>query len=401
MAEMTEIAGAAGSARDVKVIGLVGAAHFVSHLYMLVLPPLFVFIKADYGVSYAALGLAIAAFSSASVLLQTPAGFLVDRLSARGLLIAGLALGGAGMALAGLVHTYWALVAGFAIAGVANTVYHPADYAIMSHAVSVKRIGQAYSIHTFLGMLGQAVAPAAMLFLAAFWGWHGALLGAAILAFSVASLLLVQKSALRDESQIRQGARFRPGKISWRILLSPPILLNFFFFALLAMTTSGMYGFSIVGLSALYGTKIAVANFALTAYLVLNAAGVLTGGVIADRFKHPTRIVTIGLGSSGCVIAIIALVGFGPAWLIALMGLAGFLSGLIMPSRDIIVREVTPPGAFGTVFGFVSTGFSVAGVVAPLLFGWLMDLGEPRLVFLIIAGFTGATLLLVQSKRAA
>jgi len=401
MTEMIEAAGAALRSRDVKVIGLVGAAHFVSHVYILVLPPLFVFIKADYGVSYAELGFAITAFSIASVLVQTPAGFLVDRLSARGLLIAGLALSGTGMALAGLVHTYWALVAGFAIAGVANTVYHPADYAIMSHTISFKRMGQAYSVHTFLGMVGQAVAPPAMLFLAAFWGWSGALLGAAILAYAVAALLLAQRGALSVASQRRHGAAFRPKEVGWRVLLSPPILRNFFFFVLLSMTTGGMYGFSIVGLAALYGTPIAVANFALTAYLVLNAAGVLTGGVIADRFKHPTRIVTIGLAASGIVVAIIALIGFGPALLIALMGLAGFLSGLIMPSRDIIVREVTPPGAFGTVFGFVSTGFSVAGVIAPLLFGRLMDLGEPRAVFLLIAGFTAVTLLVVHSKRPA
>ena len=54
----------------------------------------------------------------------------------------------------------------------------------------------------------------------------------------------------------------------------------------------------------------------------------------------------------------------------------------------MIVRAVTPEGSFGKVFGFVSMGFSIGGVIAPLIYGWLMDLNEPRLVFLVAVGFT-------------
>ena len=70
------------------------------------------------------------------------------------------------------------------------------------------------------------------------------------------------------------------------------------------------------------------------------------------------------------------------------MGLSGFFLGLIMPARDLIVRAVTPPGAFGKVFGFVTTGFNIAGVVAPPVFGWMMDNGSPRAI-LITAGVAG------------
>ena len=52
-----------------------------------------------------------------------------------------------------------------------------------------------------------------------------------------------------------------------------------------------------------------------------------------------------------------------------MISLSGFASGMAMPSRDMIVRAVTPPGSFGKVFGFVTTGFHIAGIVAPLIFG--------------------------------
>jgi MFS family permease len=69
------------------------------------------------------------------------------------------------------------------------------------------------------------------------------------------------------------------------------------------------------------------------------------------------------------------------------MGLAGFLSGLIMPSRDMLVRAAAPPGAIGRAFGAVTIGFSLGGVIGPMLFGWIMDMGAPRWVFGASVGF--------------
>ena len=159
MSQATEILGAR-VAPHARVVGAVSAAHFVSHYYILLLAPLLPFVRADYGVSYTELGLALAAFNVVSAALQTPAGFLVDRLGARILLIGGAAdrrrrLRDCGRSS----HSFWVFVAMFALAGVGNTVYHPADYALLSHHVPSERIGQAFSVHTFAGMLGSAVAP--------------------------------------------------------------------------------------------------------------------------------------------------------------------------------------------------------------------------------------------------
>jgi MFS family permease len=403
---MTDVAAPLAKARDFRVISLVGAAHFMSHVYILMLPPLFIYARAEYGVSFAQLGIAMSVFGICSAALQVPAGFVVDRFGSSALLIAGLALSATGVAVVGLVPAYWGLVLGYALLGVANTVYHPADYAILSHGVSAPRMAQAYSIHTFLGMAGQAVAPAFMLGMAGLFGWRSGFLGIAVVTYAVAAVLLVQKDALSDrhlarrEDGARKAAPATPRESRWKILTSGPIVRSFIFFAFLTLTGSALQNFTIVGFGALNGTPAAQASIGLTAFLICNALGVLSGGFIADRFKNPMRIATVGLAASGVCILILAYVNFPIALFVAMLALTGFLNGVIMPSRDLIVRAVTPPGAFGVVFGFVSAGFNVAGMIAPLLYGWLMDQGEPRVIFICSAAFTALALTMANTARA-
>jgi MFS family permease len=394
MSEATERLPAARSGYA-RLVGLISAAHFVSHYYILLLPPLFPFVRADYGVSYTELGLALAAFNVVSAVLQTPAGFLVDRLGARILLVAGLLIGAAAFMTVGMTHSFWLMVAMFALAGVGNTVYHPADYAVLSHHVPAKRIGQAFSVHTFAGMLGSAVAPGSLLLMHSLWGWRGAFIGAGALGFAVAALLLTMGD---DAERQNAPAPARGAETAgWRLLLSPAILLNLGFFLLLAMMSGGMYNYSVVALGALDGTPLATANGALSAHLFLSALGVLVGGVVATRTARHGLVATLGLAAIVALSILIAYVDLGSWPLIAVMAVAGFCFGVIMPSRDMIVRDATPPGSFGKVFGFVTTGFNLGGIVAPLAFGAIMDHGSPRLVFLGIAACSLVAILTVAT----
>jgi FSR family fosmidomycin resistance protein-like MFS transporter len=398
MVSATDIAVDRPRASDARVIGLVSAAHFVSHVYVLLLPPLFAFIRSDYGLSYQELALVLASFNLVSAALQTPMGFLVDRFGAGRLLIAGLLLGAAALAVAALIPSYWALVACFGVAGLANTVFHPSDYTILSHSIAQKRIGQAFSIHTFSGLLGSAAAPPLVLISARLWGWHGALLVSAIIGVAVAFVLLAQRRVLAAAPAPKQRQRVSAGD-GWRLLMTPAILRNLGFFTLLALAGGGISNFSIVALVALYNTPLWAANTALSGFLLMAALGVLLGGVIADRTRHHTRVAALGFALSACVILVIGTVALPSAMLILLMGIGGLLSGIIQPSRDMIVRAVTPAGSFGKVFGFVTTGFNVGGVVGPLFFGWLMDRGEPRLIFLAVVAITLVSLLTVSTTR--
>src|SRR6185295_17328853 len=196
MAEITEVSGGAARTNDTRIVSLVCAAHFVSHFYILVLPPLFPFIRDFYGVSYTELGFALTAFNVTTALCQTPAGFLVDRVGPRLVLISGLVLGAACLAVVGSIPSFWLMVAMFALLGIANGVYHPADYAILSQLVSNERAGQAFSIHIFAGFLGTAVTPATMLILQQVLGWQGAFVAASLMGLLVAITLVAQPSAL-------------------------------------------------------------------------------------------------------------------------------------------------------------------------------------------------------------
>lgn len=387
MTEATDRTFAARRAGDARLIGGVSAAHFVSHFYLLVLPPLFAFVRADYGVSYTELGLALTMLNGVSAVLQTPAGFLIDRINARLALVAGLLLGAVAFAVAAAVNSYWVLVAMFALLGVGNTVYHPADYALLSRHVAPERMSQAYSVHTFAGMLGSAATPGAILLLHSMFGWRGAFAGAAVFGALVALVLLLQPDSEPHQApgKPREAA---PVDTSWRLLLSTPIMMNFLFYMLLAFSGFGLQNFSVVALGALYGTSPVTANAALSGHLLLSALGVLIGGLIASRITNFRLTASFGLFVTGITTVLIGSVDMGALLLILVMSAAGLCSGIVMPSRDMIVRESTPPGAFGKVFGFVTNGFNIAGIIAPLLFGALLDHGEPRAMFYVIAAFT-------------
>jgi len=367
-----------------RVLGAISAAHFVSHYVQLLLGPLLPFVRAEFDVSYTEIGFALAAFNLVSAVLQTPAGFLVDRFGARALLAGGLVLGGAAFIAAGLTSSFWLFVGLFAIAGVANTVYHPADYAMLSQHIPGARIGQAFSVHTFAGMLGGAVAPPVMLALHQTIGWRGAFVVSGAIGFAVAAYVMT----VPDTKRASASAEPAEEDADRRVLTSLPVLLNLVFFALLALTTMGIYNYTVVALDALYGTPLTAANTALTGYLMLSALGVLAGGWLVGRTGRHALVATLGLLATAAFVFAVAQVNLDSLGLCLMLSAAGFTSGIIMPSRDMIVRSVTPEGSFGKVFGFVTTGFNIGGIVAPLLFGAMMDHGSPRLVFVSIAALT-------------
>jgi MFS family permease len=369
-----------------RLVGLVCAAHFVSHYHILLLAPLFPVIRADLGVSYTELGLALTLFSVVGAVLQTPAGDLADRFGARTLLIGALVLSSAAYLVVGIAPTYLILLAMFTVGGVANAVYHPADYAILSSRVAKERISRAFSFHNLAGILGSAAAPPTLLLLERYFGWRGAFAGAAVLGLAVAVAMI----SFREPPAARtEAAKTTPVQTSdkngsgLRLLLSLPILQNFFLFMLLTIINGGMTVYVVAGLGALHGTSVVTANLALTVALLVNGCAILLGGWVAGRTTRHGLIATVALLITGIAMLSIALYNLPVPLLFGALSVAHFCIGLMMPSRDMIVRSVTPPGQFGKVFGFVTTGFNVGGTFAPLVFGAFLDYGHPSGVFLL------------------
>jgi FSR family fosmidomycin resistance protein-like MFS transporter len=387
--------------RDVRVIGLIGAAHFFSHVFQLALPPLFPVLREELGVGYVALGLTMSLFYAASGTGQTIAGFLVDHLGARRILLGGMTLLAGGIGLAGLSPSYWMLVPIALVAGLGNSVFHPADYSIINASVTPGRLGRAYSMHGFLGTLGFATGPVVIVALASQLGWRGALVTAGLVGLLAVAYFATRTDALggADTAAPRGGpGAARPTRDA-RVLLAPAILVAFLFFTLYAASYIGVQTFSVAAMVALYGTPLALATGALTAYLLGTAGGILLGGLVADRARRPDLVAGGGMLLSAAIILIVASAAPPASTLPGVMAVAGLCLGIIGPSRDLIVRQATPPGATGRVYGFVYSGLDLGSSLTPLIFGWLLDHGRPREVFFLVAGLLALAIVAVLWVR--
>jgi MFS family permease len=376
---------------EVRTLSLVSVAHWVSHFHLLVLPMLFPFLKQQLGVGYIELGFALTVFGVVSGVTQPPLGYIVDHLGARVILLLGLTAGGLALILLGLHLNYWSLIASAALLGVANSVYHPADYAILSAHMDEARMGRAFSIHTFAGFLGGAVAPAIMAALVTSVGGFGALIAAGAIGVLVALLLLV--AGIPDAGG--KHAQAAGGSVTSKTsILTPALIVLTAFFTLLGLSNAGIANFGVVALMSGYGTSFSSANLALTAYLGAGAAGVLAGGFLADRTERHGQVAAVCFAINTVIVLVIAFVTLPAIPLTSAMMMAGFLGGVIAPSRDMLVRNAAPPGAAGRAFAIVSTGFNFSGIASPLLFGWIMDQNMPHAVFIVSAIFMALTVVL-------
>src|SRR6185437_10489323 len=162
----------------------------------------------------------------------------------RRVLIGGLVLGGAAYIMFGLAPSYPVLLAGSVALGIANGVYHPSDYAILGSVIEPSRLGRAFSLHTFSGYLGSALAPMTMLGLTHWLGMQAAIVAAGAAGMLMAVPLLAATwldaaVALRTASGARQ-------EIPLRSLLTPAVLSLVAFFALLSLSTGALNNFSVV-----------------------------------------------------------------------------------------------------------------------------------------------------------
>ena len=390
-----------------RVIGLISIGHFLSHFYLLLLPPLFPLLREVYQVGYTELGLAITAFSVVTALTQAPMGFLVDRYGARTILIAGILLEAVAFIGIGCWPVYGALIGFMMLAGLANAVYHPADYAILNASVESKRMGRAFSIHTFAGYLGNATAPVTMIFLTSLFNWQIGIILCGILGGVIGILIAFNSKILRNVAPVSED---KPpdtldtlDKRGLALLLSAPVLLGLLFFVGIAIAGGGFSGFTVAVLDALHGMDLQAAGVVLSAFLFAGPLGVLSGGWVADRITHHARF------SAGCFILVgvfaflIANVTLPYAFLLVVFILAGFLSGMVAPSRDMMIRSLAPPGEMGKVFGFVSTGFNIGSMVAPVMYGYLLDQAQPQAVFWVVGAvslLTVGTILCTGGVRA-
>jgi predicted MFS family arabinose efflux permease len=389
---------------DAEVIGLVGFAHMLSHFLQLILAPLFPLLKEEFGVGYAALGLMVSVMYTVSGMSQTMAGFIVDRYGARRVLLFGMATFSLAMLLTGLASSYWMLVAVALLAGMGNSVFHPADFAILNAKVNPKRLGYAFSTHGIGGNFGWLAAPAFSIGISTIYGWRAATVAAGVLGLVVTAIIASRPAIAGAQRNKPQDARERGLKDEVRVLLTKPVLKCFAFFTFYSMALIGLQTFSVSVTAALYGAPLVSASAALTGFLFGGIVGIVAGGVAAAHSSRHNLVAASGM-LIGAALTLLLASGVLPLSLLTgTMTLVGFFIFSTQPSRDILVRGATPPGATGKVYGFVYSGLDLGGSLSPLLFGWMLDQHLPQWVFGAAAAFmllAVATVVTLRPRRAA
>ncbi len=387
-------AAAAPLGNDVRTISIVAIAHAMSHFLQLFIAPLFPLLKEELGVSYTALGAVTGLYFAVSGICQTLSGFAVDRFGARRVLTFGTVLCVVGALLVASARSYEALIVAAIIGGLGNSVFHPSDFAILNARVSTARLGFAFSWHSMAGNLGYAVAPLISVALAAAFGWHGAVYIAASFGACVLALVVFNRGHLEVAPTRGKG---RQGRLAddIKVLGSLPVLMCFAYFLLVAFVFIAMQAFGVTTMISIYGISAGLASAALASYMAGSAAGIFIGGFVAARGWKPTHVAASGMAASASIMFLIGMAWFPGFALPALLALAGFANGMTQPSRDLIVRQTTPKGSTGAVYGFVYSGLDLGSVLAPVYFGWLLDGGSPSGVFQSSAVVLAVTILTV------
>ena len=386
--------------RTTRVNFLIGNGHFLSHFYVLCLPPLFLAWQKSFGVSFAELGLTVALMSGTTAILQTPVGFLVDRLGARVFLVGGTLLMCLSMAAMGMATSFWQILALATLSGIGNSVIHPCDYAIISGSVDHDRMGASFALHTFSGNLGFAAGPPVMALLAVTMGWRTSLLLVGLVGIPVVLAILLQSAILKD--QVRHDPAQAGDAISGRALLFSRTMLLFFGFYLLgSMAGAGVQAWLITVLHAVKGMDLAIASAALTGYMAGSTCGVLLGGWFADTYRAYVQGFAVSLTIVSAVLVLVVAVLLLPApVVIGLMFVSGLALGASRTPRDVMLKDASPRGQIGKVFGFVSAGLPLGSALTPVPFGALIDHHHPEMVLILVAALLLGSLLCMGTARA-
>ena len=381
-------------ASDVRVVGLISLAHGSSHFFHLILPPMFPWLKVEFGFNYAELGLLMTIFFVVSCIVQAASGFLVDRIGARPVLFAGVGL----LALAALTYSqsngYAMLVLGAVIAGCGNGVFHPVDYTLINHKISPPNLPYAYSIHGVTGYIGWAAAPAFMVAVASIADWRIAFLSAAVLEALILLTLWISRARLVDDVHARREesqashAQSNPGGApmsTFGFLKLPVVWLCWIFFFFSMAATTGLQSFAPTALFKIYEIAVSSGNYYLTLMSMGGAGGMLLGGYLATKLKVPERIITICF-TVNIVMGLLLATGLVPIELIVIAFIViGLGLGIAAPSRDLMIRSATPSGSSGRVYGIVYSGIDLGAALSPLVFGIFLDVGLPKLLFIGVA----------------
>jgi MFS transporter, FSR family, fosmidomycin resistance protein len=386
-------------AQDAKVMGLVGLAHASSHFGHMLLPPLFPVFIQEFGLNFSQVGLMVSVFFLVSGVGQALAGFVVDRFGARPVLFSALGLFIAACLVAANATGYPMLLGAAALAGVANSSYHPVDFSILNQRVSGPRLGHAYSVHGISGNMGWAIAPLFLVGLSSLWGWRTAYLCAALLYVLILLTLVIAREhlAITVAKKVLHSSGSAQKEGSLDFLKLPVVWWCFAFFLFSTITLAVIQSFGASIFERQHGVSPHVAAAILTAYMVASSVGMIVGGFVQARLgaARSDKVVALCMLGGSLLMMLSGTGWLGGAGSMALLAATGFAVGIGGPSRDVMIKRAAPAGATGRVYGTVYCGLDIGFAIAPVIFGAMMDRG------LYSATLVGSAFALILAMAAA
>ena len=187
---------------NTRVLGLLALGHLVVDMNQGSLAPLLPFLKAVFGLSYAASGAILLVANMTSSVVQPVFGYLADRATRRWLLPWAVLLSATGVALAGLASSYGGLLALVVVSGLGVAAYHPEGYRT-ANQVAGDRKATGLSLFSIGGNIGIALGPPAVTFLVPRFGLPGTLglLGPRLLVAALLATVLPTPSRRRPRAR--------------------------------------------------------------------------------------------------------------------------------------------------------------------------------------------------------
>jgi MFS family permease len=385
---------------DARIVAVVSVAHACSHFFQLIVIPVFAWLKIDFGLSWSELGLLMTVFYVVSGVGQALAGFVVDRIGPVPVMLASLVLFALATVAIAAAPGWPMLALGLALAGAGNASFHPVDYSILNARVSTPRLAHAYSVHGIAGSLGWAAAPAFLVGITQLANWRVAVACAGAMALAIAALVWKERARLAGVPVGPLGiVRAAPhaadadGASTLAFLRLPAVWMSFAFFFVMSISFGAIQTFGPESAGQLHGVDPRWVALCLTVYMLASAGGILAGGFLAADPSRAEPVLAVAYGAAALTALAVGIAPV-PGWAVPVMfGLMGIASGIANPSRDLLVRRASPPGATGRVYGTVYSGLDAGLAIAPAIFGWLMDQRMTTAVWIAIAVLQGVLIL--------
>jgi MFS family permease len=369
------------------------------------------FLGADLGIDKTQQGLVVSAFAIAYMAFQVPGGLLADRFGARPLLVVSLVAWSVFTAATGLVGGLVALLAVRALFGVAQALFPGASFKALAERTTPQTRNRSAGLMLASNFLGAGLAPLLVAPIIVAIGWRHAFWVVALGGVLLGLLMWygLPRALPREVTELdRAGAPQHSGALQHsgpgRVLRSGAVWRYAALFACFNMLNYGMMTWVPSYLYEARGLSLVAAGLSSAVPLLITAVSAVVGGWLMSRwFDDRARLLVVPVLAVSAVLLVLMLRAESATAFTAYQSLAMAFSGLATMGILGMPIRALPRDLIASGMGLVNTGGQLAGVLAPLVMGWLaqeVDYGA-AFGFLVVTTLAAALIALFTSSRPA